>query len=538
MAAIGLVRASRLGAGGAAWIDLSLALGLALLWRIVFFNGEFGSDDAVYMARALDVATGAWTSSDYNGGLRYGFNLPAGLLMRFLGTSVTSANLWSLICSLSEIALVYAFTRRRFGPLAALTAALLLGAAPLHVAVATRIHADPIVSVFLTLAFVAVDLALTHRSLRWCAVCGLALGAVFWSKELAAVVFLAFVPLLVYFRRFGLGVLVALAGLALMLALHGWLMWTISGDPLHAVKVVVGQLGRTFIQAGDGDDSPTYYLRYLFVDIRHIGLSGWLMVAGLWALRHDVAGGKSERGSAPGNSSFMMIWGLGLLVVLSVFPVSMVPLRFTMKQSNYISLFLAPMSILAAVALVSWRPPLQRCGLAVALILSISLSALQQADYRSFTGNSKGVLREMAGRPGALLVGSSNLAAIGTVERKLREGVPDVLSFRDVLEAPSVSAGRMSAAAEVFAVIDPQTARWFAGRQVVDRPLPCWQPVGRIEPQDLGAGNLLADGLMRLASRMPSVVADRAASALGRLARPEPAQVYRVPRGRLWCGVN
>lgn len=59
-------------------LPLIVILAAAALVRQMFFVGPLGSDDVVYLARTIDVAEGLWTSTDYNGALRYGHNSPAG----------------------------------------------------------------------------------------------------------------------------------------------------------------------------------------------------------------------------------------------------------------------------------------------------------------------------------------------------------------------------------------------------------------------------------------------------------------------------
>ena len=243
--------------------DLAAILLFALALRLALFNGPFGSDDTVYYQRALEISRGEWTPANYNGALRYGFNLPAGLLMRVFGPSVFAANLWPLLCSLAEVATVYLVGAALGGRRIAAIAALLLAATPLHIAVASRIHADAVVSAALSGSFALLFFGLRRRSVALLFAAGLCLGAVFWAKELAAVTFLAFLPLLAYFSARGShqwagrrrGLAAALAGLALMFALHFALMAAIAGDPLHAIRVVTGAMQRNFIDGGQSEDA-------------------------------------------------------------------------------------------------------------------------------------------------------------------------------------------------------------------------------------------------------------------------------------------
>lgn len=516
------------------WLGLAALLLFALGLRLAMWNGPFGSDDLTYLARSGAVAAGDWSSADYNGALRYGFNLPAGMLMVLFGYSAFAANLWPLLCSLIEVALVWLFVRHEGGARAAGLAGVLLATAPLHVAVATRIHADAVVSMFLTLAFVLLWFGLRQgrRGLLFAA--GLAMGGVFWSKELAAVTWIAMLPILVLFRGRWRDLPPILAGVVLALLAHGLLMMAIAGDPLHLVRTVLAQLQRGFIGGGTGEDSPGYYLRYLLLDIRHTALLGPLALLGLLlTLRSRLAAPRKPIDGA----SFAALWLLGLLLVLSVLPVSLSPLRFTMKQSNYITLFLAPLAVLAGIALA--RAPTRWMGIGVLAATSsgLLLAALQQADYRAFVGNSKALalwIDEQA--PAVRLVGSTNNAALGS-----RWQLPPVggakrrpiLAWRDLAQDPAPTAVSTPAAVGDIAwhvAIDPQTLGWHAGPEALSAPLACWERVDSVEPVDLAWSNhaaaALADGVRWLAG---SGAAARLATQLEQLGRPRPAEVYQAP---------
>jgi 4-amino-4-deoxy-L-arabinose transferase-like glycosyltransferase len=309
--------------------DLMWVLLLAVAVRLATFNGAFGSDDVVYFERAAKLAAGDWSSANYNGALRYGFNLPAAAFIALFGKSLFVANLWPLACSLIEIGAVYMFASAAMNRWAGVFAALLLASAPLHMAVATRIHADPVVSMFLTVSFVTLYFGLQRNRTSLLFGAGLAIGGIFWAKELAAVTWFAFLPLLWFCRGRWKVILPVLAGAALMLVLHGILMMIIAGDPFHLVRVVLGALRRNFVDGGQGEDGAAYYLRYLFVDLRHTGLLGFFAVASFWLLPRWF---RVQRLSFDGVF-FAMLWWTGLLLVLSLFPVSLSPLRLTMKQS-------------------------------------------------------------------------------------------------------------------------------------------------------------------------------------------------------------
>ena len=501
---------------------LVLVLLLALAFRLATFNGMFGSDDLVYYARATLLANGDWTSANYNGALRYGFNLPAAGFIALFGESPFIANLWPLVCSLIEIGAVYAFTNAVMNRRAALFAALLLATAPLHMAVSTRIHADPVVSMFLTVSFVMLYFGLQRNRSALLFGAGLSIGGIFWAKELAAVTWFAFLPLLWFFRGRWPRVLPVIAGTVLIMLLHLGLMTVIAGDPLHLVKVVLGALTRNFIDGAQGEDAATYYLHYLFVDLRHVGVLAYLALASLWLTprwlgmqRQPIAG-----------FSFVLIWWIGVIAILSVFPVSFSPLRFTMKQSNYITLFLAPTAALAGMALASIPRWAGRLAVALTVCLGLLLGALQQADYRVFTANSKAVAALAVEYPQALVVGSQNNSQLGNFWARLEyPGAPSatIFSFRDIVERPSEFQAAQGKANAIFAVLDRQTMNWFAGALPVTKPLACWMPLQSLSPQGLGLGNALAASIYSVLH--PFRLADEM---FARLALPQRADVYRV----------
>ena len=509
--------------------ELVLIFLLALAVRVATFNGAFGSDDLVYYARAVQLGHGDWASANYNGALRYGFNLPAAGLISLFGDSLFVANLWPLACSLIEICAVYIFASAVMNRRAGVFAALLLASAPLHMAVATRIHADPVVSMFLTVSFVMLYFGLLRNRTSLLFGAGLAIGGIFWSKELAAVTWVAFLPLLWFCRGRWQSIVPVLIGTALMLVLHGMLMQMIAGDPLHLIRVVLGALKNSFIDGGQGEDGAAYYLYYLFIDLRHVGLLGIFTIVSFWVLPrwfrdHDVAFD---------GVVFLIVWWVSLLLVVSLFPVSLSPLRLTMKQSNYITLFLAPTALLAGMALAALPNVFGRVVLVLSVALGLMLGALQQADYRAFTANSKALADFAVSHPEAMIVGSTNNSGLGSLWADLEHPkVPraEIVSFRDVSDQSSTSPTASPHASVIYAVLDKQTVNWFAGPNPITRPLSCWKFAMTLKPTDLGLGNRFALLLSSAMAPMKPV-----ASAFERLARPQQADIYRVMGSDVFC---
>ena len=327
---------------------LTLILLFAFFIRVFFFNGEFGSDEVVYLTRSLEVANGQWPSSNYNGALRYGYNIPSGLFIYLFGLNMFTANLWPLLCSLIEISLVFLFSWKNINHKAALFSALLLAVLPLHVAVSTRLHADPVVSMFLTLSFVSFYKAELESNKYLYFLTGIFLGCVFWVKELASVTFFAFLLYPIFIKKIKSVWLYLVSGALVMLLIHFALMEFIAGDPLHAIRTVMGQMKRGLHDASRYEDSPWYYFKYLFFDIKHTWLAPLLALLAILAFSNSTT---LTRGKDA--LKYAIYWLVSLLVVLLFFPVSFAPLRFAMKQSNYLTLFLAPICIITGAALTA-----------------------------------------------------------------------------------------------------------------------------------------------------------------------------------------
>jgi len=300
---------------------------------------------------------------------------------------------------------------------------------------------------------------------------------------------------------------------------------------------VLSAMNRNFIEGGAGEDSPLYYLRYLYFDVRHVGLLGILATLGVLTWVRGVVGSSKDRLPhlpRPGPG-FAVLWLVGLILVLSIFPVSLSPLRFTMKQSNYISLFLAPLTIMAVLAVLQWPRRVSLIAVTVTMALGVLLAALQQADYRSFTANSKAVSQMMLGRANSLLVGNRNNSGIAAVVTLVTGQSLAIVSYREVMANPVKFERQVSSFNELLAVVDPQTASWGAGPTLVTQPMLCWIFVADVQPVGLGLGNLVASGIADLSSALPGIIMSQLSSAARRIAAPAVARIYRVPDRRLWC---
>src|SRR5207302_11246791 len=119
------------------------------------------------------------------------------------------------------------------------------------------------------------------------------------------------------------------------LTAHLALFWVSYGDPAYFFTSFYDYVKETYVSRDATDTSLWPYVVLLFAKIYHTGLLGWLALAGCIL-------GFTKRNQP--EIRFVMIWSLGLLLIFSALPISLSPLKFIAKQSNYMSIFTLPLA--------------------------------------------------------------------------------------------------------------------------------------------------------------------------------------------------
>jgi len=376
---------------GLNWRWLWPILALGVLVRLVFWVGFMGSDEATYLKAAKLVLAGEWPTSNYIGVLRYGVNLPMAGAMALGGVSEGAAVFWGLACSVLEVAVVFVLGYQLAGTRVGLLAAVFLAVLPAHVHYASRIMADPPLALLVSLGM-SLMITAEDRSARWAyMLSGVAFGTAYWVKESGLYVSLtALVLYALLVRRFHWRWLWLVVGLSLMVAGNMLLMWLVYDDPLYIQRSIQLSLGRI-----EESTNKFFYLKALFVDIRNIGLIGWVALAGVVVLALRRGPELRSRTAA----RVMVFWWLGFVTILSQLP---------LRQINYMLLFAAPMAVLGSYALIAALAQMRRLGYGlVALVLSVGLmlAALQQAAVHAFTANSRLAVAIADANPGFPMFG-------------------------------------------------------------------------------------------------------------------------------------
>ncbi|MFC6668986.1 ArnT family glycosyltransferase [Marinobacterium aestuariivivens] len=244
---------------------VSIVFILSAVVRIVFFSGFFGSDDFTYYSAAYGIVEKKMEVGNYIGGIRYGVNLPMAFFIGIFGSSEFIGNLWSLITSSLEVALVYYMARSWWGERAGISAALLLMLMPIHVHYGGRIMADAPLALFISLSFCLFWFAKEKRKSILYFLSGCVLGWVFWIKATVAVlVHLAFIPnLLMLIKQEGMKkVWIVAVGSMLVVGLNFLFFWVFKGDPFHLIKSIHAATSK--YSHVSFESHPLYYAEYLF----------------------------------------------------------------------------------------------------------------------------------------------------------------------------------------------------------------------------------------------------------------------------------
>jgi len=350
-------------------------LGGALAWRLLLFIGAQGSDDLAYSEAARSLARGSFPANPGIHGARLGYVGAIGFFYAVFGAGTFSLVCVNLAASVAEVAMSRIVARVFLDDGAAWLAAALVAILPVHVFHATEAHPDVPAAALTTLSVLLFLRALKSDSIRGFLLSGAALGAAHWMKESA---FLGFAALAALGGRPRPRLLVVVAGFVAVVALESALFWAATGDPLYRVHTVRAM--QSGIMSGENYLQSTPTFRRLVLDVPRMmfwpGEGSFTFFALLPILAAAGAAWGWKRRDAALRGPFL--WGFSLILLLAIWPITLVPYRPAMVAFPRIFLVAAvPMAILAAS--VCRRLPLKRtvplfgvvvaCALAGALVL-------------------------------------------------------------------------------------------------------------------------------------------------------------------------
>ena len=494
---------------------------VAVAARWLAYSGFFGSDEVTYTESAFKILDGDWSVDSYVGANRLGVNLPMAAFGWLLGKTELAAALFSMLCSLGEVALVTWAGWRMLGARPALVAGLLMATLPTHVHFAGRMMADSPLCLSITAAFALFYMGESRRWPLGFFLAGVCAGLSFWVKPVTLFVFgvLVFYPLLV--RRLNVQWLWMAAGLAVALLANGLLFMALTGNFWFIFDAMRDRRASGYLEAGTAAGAITgdadFYLRYLFGKVYHTGLLGYLA---LFGLVHSWRSGL-QTGGAPANARrFLVFWSVGLILILSVLPVGLQPLVLVPKQTNYMLIFMAPLVLLGGDALarlpVRWAAMLLTAAVSMGLLFAILL----QGSVAVFTANSRATLAYVQAHPDKHFYVMSHALRAALFDRLT--GSADVTA-----RVHPISRWTQKQPAERLAVVDEETYAWDSSRPFMrpgDVPA-CWEAVETLRGHPIGLGAKL----LQVLGKLPSIQGSALGESLSSRTTPRPVHVYRIP---------
>src|SRR3989338_3594766 len=190
-------------------IILAIILLLALIIRLIFFQGTDASDSLKNTRYAYDISKGVFPTDESQGNFRIGLFIPVSILYIVFGVNELSSAAFPLAASLFGIVLIFLFGKLLFNEKIGLVAAFLLSIFPLDVLYATRLMSDLPSGVFSALSiyfFLKAEktdkkTGTSTKNYMLYALSGVSLGISFSIREMAIVIFLFYIVYAVYNKK-------------------------------------------------------------------------------------------------------------------------------------------------------------------------------------------------------------------------------------------------------------------------------------------------------------------------------------------------
>lgn len=507
------------------WLYAAGILAFAASLRVAFFSRGLGTDEIVYMTQAHHLLDGDFGTARYVGAIRYGINAFQALSIRLFGKGVAGAAGLFFACSLANVLLAYWFAYHLWGRRAAIWAGLALAVSPLDVTLAGSLNPDPYLALFIAGSIIVFYVAEEENRAIFYFLAGLLAGWVFWIKEEVLIFGLVFIIFAWSGRPWRAGWLWFLLGGFVCVVADLGFFWAVYGDPVYQYRIAHHDLGIWLATQPTADMALWAYLRYLFVNIYHTGILGWLALAGgILILR---------RQGEPGRR-FVLGWAIGLLIIFSLLPVTLSPLTFIRKQANYMEIFLLPLALLAGWFLAQQRRSVALVLGAMMVVSGVALSALEQQVVRVVTVNGRAAAAFAEAHAATPVLGPLTAQRQSMVERLLKGSLDSSGDIRPIADLRELSpAGGSASDIVAYIVEDPQMQRWPEAR--TDAPLSdtvrhCLVALGPLDRGDLGHGRSVVAVMRSIFSGLPAPYAATALRVTDPLWQIAPARVYAVTR--------
>ena len=330
--------------------------GLALLLRLIIFQGFLGGDDATYIQDARLLAQGHFIPGSNQWDVRIGIVAPTALALRLFGLHEWSTVLYPLCLSLLSLPLIYflgkAFCCRQVG----LLAALLLACFPQDIFYATSVYPDVPGAFWGALAVLLVYLsraaAPPAQRMGLAVGCGLALAFSYLTWE----AYVAFIPICLLTlwgeraRDTWRKACVILAVPVCTVAIESLVYWRLTGSPVFRLAALHHHAA---LRHGT---SPLHFMLRWPVVLLNPGYpqTFFYVLLSVWGIV------RLRRRPVRLEERILLLWLLGSFALYAFAIISIRPLIALLEvEPRYLSGVAYPAIVLAASALWETRPTRQ-----------------------------------------------------------------------------------------------------------------------------------------------------------------------------------
>jgi len=372
-----------------------------------------------------------------------------------------------------------------------------------------------------------------HRRQASFAWAGVAAGLAFWIKPHAMLYLGLFLSYPIVFRRWNWQWAWMLVAFIAAVLANNVLFWSLSGNPLFLIDAVRSRQNSGYLESGIAagaiENAPLYYLDYLFGRIYHTWLAGYLALVALvlWMIRRS-----REPAPTMFTMDYIVWWAVGLLALFSLFVVSWQPLILVPKQTNYMLVFVAPLTLLAGQALAQLGGRSSWVIAALIFLPSVLLAGMEQNSIRVFTSNSKAALDFSRNNASAEVFVNTNALQAATFNNLVHpRKTVDNMHFIGELANARPRDNPQDGIRPRFAIIDTETLSWSATEPFTSvAAVPsCWHPIGELQPAGMGSGTAMLQLLRPLTTLVPGKLGDTLRHRLDGLVRPAPAHLFKIP---------
>jgi len=337
------------------WAALLAIVLFAAVVRWYFFVGfGFNADDIIYAGMSNELARHGWKAVDLRFGVTYrlGLSVPLALLFRAGGSNDLTYVIYPFLMSLVGIVVVFLLGRRLFGSTPGLTAALLVATCPFDAVFASTMTIDVLTSsltAITMLAFLAAREASGARCLAY-ALLGAATTLVAYMVKEPGLYVLPCLGALTLTRIGDRAVVrrdVVFYGVvgAVVATTFGADYWA-TGDVLNRLHVQLPQSGSAI---GPVRETLLQYPRWVWLRSPDGTMPfGYLFYALVPAVLYVVA-------RRPAQVHVPLLWLLVLVLLLEFFPKQLHPPMLSPRTTRYADAWVAPASLVVAVALEGVR---------------------------------------------------------------------------------------------------------------------------------------------------------------------------------------